>query len=98
MAQMMSTVLRRHALPTAIVTLIACDSSPEATHPAAAPAATATRPAIGGGPTNVSEQAIRQALEKAYTRYKNLTEGKNADYIPVLAKVDPEALRASSRR
>src|SRR4029450_4693068 len=29
------------------------------------------------------------AVDAAYTKYRNLKEGKNADYIPALAKVDP---------
>ncbi len=29
------------------------------------------------------------AVDAAYAKYKNLKEGKNADYIPALAKVDP---------
>lgn len=33
---------------------------------------------------------IQQALDSAYTRYKDLQEGANADYIPALAKVDPD--------
>jgi glutaminase len=32
---------------------------------------------------------IQAALDAAYGKYKNLQEGKNADYIPALAKVDP---------
>src|SRR5690349_10421963 len=32
---------------------------------------------------------IQQAINAAYSKYKNLHEGKNADYIPALAKVDP---------
>ena len=32
---------------------------------------------------------IQSALDAAYTKYKGLQEGKNADYIPALAKVDP---------
>lgn len=31
---------------------------------------------------------IQAALDAAYAKYKNSTEGKNADYIPALAKVD----------
>jgi glutaminase len=31
---------------------------------------------------------IQGALDAAYAKYKNLQEGKNADYIPALAKVD----------
>jgi glutaminase len=33
---------------------------------------------------------IQAALDAAYTEYRNLQEGANADYIPALAKVDPK--------
>src|SRR6185503_4968227 len=33
--------------------------------------------------------AIQAALNETYAKYKTLQEGKNADYIPALAKVDP---------
>ncbi len=32
---------------------------------------------------------VQQAIDGAYAKFKNLKEGKNADYIPALAKVDP---------
>src|SRR5881396_2473188 len=32
---------------------------------------------------------IQGALDAVYAKYKDLKEGKNADYIPALAKVDP---------
>jgi glutaminase len=32
---------------------------------------------------------VQRALDAAYEKYKTLREGKNADYIPALAKVDP---------
>jgi len=32
---------------------------------------------------------IQQAVDSAYDKFKTLKEGKNADYIPALAKVDP---------
>src|SRR5690349_19361722 len=31
----------------------------------------------------------QQAVDAAYNQFKTLKEGKNADYIPALAKVDP---------
>jgi len=31
----------------------------------------------------------QKVVENAYQQYRNLKEGKNADYIPALAKVDP---------
>jgi glutaminase len=33
---------------------------------------------------------IQAAVDAAYAKYRNLQEGKNADYIPALAKVDPK--------
>jgi glutaminase len=33
---------------------------------------------------------IQGALDAAYAKYKDLQEGKNADYIPALARVDPQ--------
>src|SRR4051794_16868084 len=33
--------------------------------------------------------AIQAAVDAAYAKFKGLAEGKNADYIPALAKVDP---------
>src|SRR5690606_3977458 len=37
-----------------------------------------------------SDAEIRAALEAAHSKYRGLKEGKNADYIPALAKVDPK--------
>src|SRR5215204_5377940 len=36
-----------------------------------------------------SPAEIRTAINAAYEKYKDLREGKNADYIPALAQVDP---------
>src|SRR5512135_1889759 len=33
---------------------------------------------------------IQKAVNAAYEKYKDIQEGKNADYIPALAKVDPK--------
>jgi len=38
----------------------------------------------------LSPDKIKAALKKAYTDYKDLKEGKNADYIPALDKLDPK--------
>ncbi|RLU00752.1 glutaminase A [Ketobacter sp.] len=40
--------------------------------------------------TELSPKQIQAALDKAYTQYKDIKEGANADYIPALAKVDPK--------
>jgi glutaminase len=36
-----------------------------------------------------AQEPIQAALDAAYAKYRALDEGKNADYIPALAKVDP---------
>jgi glutaminase len=33
---------------------------------------------------------VQKAVDAAFAKYRNLQEGKNADYIPALAKVDPK--------
>jgi glutaminase len=55
-------------------------------------AALAASVATLGMPTPAVAQTpaeIDAALKAAYAKYQNLKEGKNADYIPALAKVDP---------
>jgi len=37
-----------------------------------------------------SPAQIQAAIDGAYAKYSGLSEGKNADYIPALAKVDPK--------
>ena len=44
----------------------------------------ATRPALHAQSGNP-----QQIVDAAYAKFKDLKEGKNADYIPALAKVDP---------
>lgn len=52
----------------------------------AALANSATKPASEGGKT----RDVGQVLEDAHTEFKGDQGGKNADYIPVLAEVDPK--------
>lgn len=42
---------------------------------------------VAAGPAGKAD--IQAALDAAYAKYKSLQEGANADYIPALAKVDP---------
>ena len=44
-----------------------------------------TTPAIQAQPAG----DVQKAVDAAYAKYKDLKEGKNADYIPALAAVDP---------
>ena len=41
----------------------------------------------------VSAQNIQTVLNETHAKYRTLQEGENADYIPALAKVDPEHVR-----
>jgi glutaminase len=44
------------------------------------------------GLISISAQApsdVQRAVDAAYSKFRSLQEGKNADYIPALAKVDP---------
>jgi glutaminase len=43
---------------------------------------------LGAAAQSPKPADIQKALDAAYTKYQNLDEGKNADYIPALAKVD----------
>jgi glutaminase A len=45
--------------------------------------------ALAAPSSGQSAAEIQQAVDAAYAKYRNLNEGKNADYIPALAKVDP---------
>ena len=53
--------------------------------------AAAVAAAVLWTPTAAQEPAqIQAAVDAAYAKYKGLKEGKNADYIPALAKVNPD--------
>jgi len=65
-------------LTLAIVSLAICA-------PIAVQAQVTTRTSTG----NVAV-AAQAAVDAAFAKYRNLAEGKNADYIPALAKVDPK--------
>ena len=38
---------------------------------------------------NLTPEKIKAALDEAYTKFKDVKDGKNADYIKELANVDP---------
>jgi len=42
-----------------------------------------------GGTAAQSGADVQKTIDAAYAKYRGLQEGKNADYIPALAKVDP---------
>jgi len=78
---------------TLLVASVAALATAVAVAPAAAkppkPVAKAPVAAASALP-GYSEADIKAALQAAYDKYKDLQEGKNADYIPALAKVDPK--------
>src|SRR5881394_1574781 len=43
---------------------------------------------VGAGAQAPKPADVQAAIDQAYTKYQSLQEGKNADYIPALAKVD----------
>jgi glutaminase len=51
-------------------------------------AKTAAKSAKPAAPAAPASSPYQDALNAAYAKYKDLQEGKNADYIPALAKVD----------
>lgn len=56
----------------------------------AAPAAGAqAAPARGAQTPTARQQQLRTAVDEAYAKFKGDTKGKNADYIPYLAQVNP---------
>src|SRR5689334_12760805 len=46
-------------------------------------------PAAAPADASLSPANIQKALDEAYEKFKDIKEGKNADYIKELAKVDP---------
>jgi len=44
---------------------------------------------VACSPLGAQNDAAQAAVNAAFNKYKTLKEGKNADYIPALAKVDP---------
>jgi glutaminase len=77
------TLIALSALSFAAATFAAPDAAKPAKPVAKAAPAAATSSIPG-----YTEADIKAALQAAYDKYKDIQEGKNADYIPALAKVD----------
>jgi glutaminase len=75
-----SILVRAGVAALALATASSADAQASSQSSTQTGAATASRP---------SEAQIKSALQSALEKYRNLQEGKNADYIPALAKVDP---------
>lgn len=46
-------------------------------------------PAVAGASSIPNQEQIQTTIHEAYAKYKGVSDGKNADYIPFLAKIDP---------
>ncbi|MEM9379984.1 MAG: glutaminase A [Planctomycetota bacterium] len=68
-------------LPSLLATFLVGCAAPAQDSLASAPAATTA--------ASPADRSIQAALDAAYTAYRDLEEGANADYIPALAAVDP---------
>jgi glutaminase len=44
---------------------------------------------LGAATLTAQVPSPQQTVDAAFNKFKSLQEGKNADYIPALAKVDP---------
>lgn len=69
---------RSAALLTALIAI--CSYAP----------ATLAQAAAQRSPVAPTKEQIQAVINDAYAQFKTNTEGKNADYIPVLAQVDPK--------
>ncbi len=66
-------------------------TAPPTAAPAPSAAATApAQPVVSPALASLTDARIQAALQSTYSKVKGVQEGKNADYIPVLAKVDPK--------
>jgi glutaminase len=80
------TVTRRRYIPLLLLVAVAQGSLLTAAWGQAAPAAAAPTGKIS--PVAPRKERVQAIVEEAYNKYKGDTRGKNADYIPELAKVD----------
>jgi glutaminase len=68
----------------ALATAVSASQAPAS----ATKARTPMKPPPAAAQPGLAEADVNAALQAAYAKYKDLKEGKNADYIPALAKVD----------
>jgi len=54
------------------------------------PPQTSAKPAGQRSPVAPTQEQVQAVVNEAYNQFRTDTEGKNADYIPVLAQVDPK--------
>jgi glutaminase len=79
--------IRTHANRMISVAVLFLACAVPAAFPQAAPK-TAPQTATQRSPVAPTKEQVQAAVNEAYEKFKSNTEGKNADYIPELAKVD----------
>src|SRR5215467_2412575 len=86
-SQVIDVMKRKIAITIAFVLMYVFAAAPAAFAQAAAKAA----PQAAGhqSPVAPTKEQVQDAVNEAFKKFKSNTEGKNADYIPELAKVDP---------
>jgi glutaminase len=83
-ASIMIRILRHSSVLIGLLVLAPAGALPQT--PARAGAAAAGQ----CSPVAPRAAEVRAAVDEAYKQFKNVTAGKNADYIPILATVDPK--------
>jgi glutaminase len=83
----MSRTIRNWTTPF-IAFLLASGSLPA--NLAAQTATQQAQPSTRRSPVAPTREQVQAIVNEAYQKFKNNTEGKNADYIPELAKVNPQ--------
>jgi len=86
-SQVMEIMKRKIAVYVVLAFAVLFTAAPAASPQAATKAAPQT--ATQRSPVAPTKEQVQDAVNEAYKRFKSNTEGKNADYIPELAKVDP---------
>ena len=90
----MSTVGMRHVSRRLAHTLVTLSLATAVLSSSAGAQKLAARPLRPN--TEPSAADIQRVVDQAYAKFKGLKEGKNADYIPALAKVDPNCSASRS--
>lgn len=81
--------MKRNLTNVAIAIVLLASSTIPPLARAQAAATQAKKAATQRSPVAPTREQVQAAVNEAYAKFKGNTEGKNADYIPELAKVDP---------
>jgi glutaminase len=82
-AQLVSNNMKRLMVVTLMWTVVSIPAFPQTA------ASTRSQTAVQHSPVAPTKEEVQAAVDEAYEKFKSNQDGKNADYIPELAKVDP---------